>query len=158
MPSILSTTQSVYEEDLAEETAEKKIKNQKKSKNQKIKKSKKIKKDKKIIKKKGTSFLFFYFLKLPPKKDAQGNAVYILSALNVFFKRMKHKRLLKVRPPNVRRGRLFIFFQLSVDGWVFMSANFWILESNDNINTLLTIVAVIYNLRLNYKRFIIEDT
>ena len=41
MPSILSTPQSVYEEDLAEETAEKKIKNQKKSKNQqKIKKSK----------------------------------------------------------------------------------------------------------------------
>jgi len=33
MPSILSTPQSVYEEDLAEETAEKKIKNQKKSKN-----------------------------------------------------------------------------------------------------------------------------
>ncbi len=38
MPSILSTPQSVYEEDLAEETAEKKIKNQKKSKN--LKKSK----------------------------------------------------------------------------------------------------------------------
>ena len=82
MPSILSTPQSVYEEDLAEETTEKKIKNRKKSKN---------------------------ILKLPPKKDAQGNAVYILSALNVFFKRMKHKRLLKVRPPNVRRGRLFFF-------------------------------------------------
>ena len=90
MPSILSTPQSVYEEDLAEETAEKKIKNQKK-----IKKTKKIKKSKKIKKNilNRTSF-FFNFLKLPPKKDAQGNAVYILSALNVFLKRMKHKRLL----------------------------------------------------------------
>ena len=48
MPSILSTPQSVYEEDLAEETAEKKIKNQKKSKNQK---NQKIKKDKKKRKK-----------------------------------------------------------------------------------------------------------
>ena len=41
MPSTLSTPQSVYEEDLAGETAEKKIKikkNQKTKKNQKIKK------------------------------------------------------------------------------------------------------------------------
>ena len=35
MTSTFSTPQSVYEEDLAEETAEKKIKNQKKSKNPK---------------------------------------------------------------------------------------------------------------------------
>jgi len=41
MPSILSTPQSVYEEDLAEETAEKKIKNQKKSKKQKKTKNQK---------------------------------------------------------------------------------------------------------------------
>ena len=43
-PSTLSTPQSVYEEDLAEETAEKKIKNQKKQRIKKIKKSKKDKK------------------------------------------------------------------------------------------------------------------
>ena len=30
------------------------------------------------------------------------------------------------------------FFQLSVEGWVFMSADFWILESSDNINTFFT--------------------
>ena len=28
--------------------------------------------------------------------------------------------------------------QLTVEGWVFKSADFWILESNDNINTFLT--------------------
>ena len=101
---------SVYEEDLAEETAEKKIKN-------KIKKKikKKSKNQKKILKKNLTSF-FLNFSKLPPKKDAQGNAVYILSALNVFLKRMKHKRLLKVHPLNVLRGCFFFFFQLSVEG------------------------------------------
>ena len=89
----------------------------KKKKSKKCKKQKKEKKQKKKKKKKKNRTSFFLnFLKLPPKKDAQGNAVYILSALNVFFKRMKHKRLLKVRPPNVRRGRLFFFFQLSVEG------------------------------------------
>ena len=57
----------------------------------------------------------FEFFEIAPKKDAQGDAVYILSALKVF-----------------------LFFQLSVEGWVFMSADFWIVESNDNINTFLT--------------------
>ena len=70
MPSTLSTPQSVYEEDLAEETAEKNLKNQK------------IKK--KFLKNR-TSFLF-NFSKLPPKKDAQGNAVYILSASMCFWR------------------------------------------------------------------------
>ena len=86
--------QSVFEEDETEEATEKKIKNLKKSK-------------KKESKKNRTVFFFFNFSKLPPKKDAQGNAVYILSALNVCLKRMKHKRLLKGHPPNVRRGQLF---------------------------------------------------
>ena len=61
MPSILSTPQSVYEEDLAEETAEKKIKNQKKSKNQKKKKKEKI----------GQVF-FLIFRNCPPKKLPRG--------------------------------------------------------------------------------------
>jgi len=57
MPSILSTPQSVYEEDLAEETAEKKIKNQK---------------IKKRLKKKNRTSFFFNFSKLTPKKMPRG--------------------------------------------------------------------------------------
>ena len=72
------------------------------------------------------------------KKGAQEDAVYILSAIKVFLKRMKQMRLLKVHPSNVWRGRLLFYFQLTVEGWVFMSADFWILESKDNINTFLT--------------------
>ena len=50
---------------------------------------------------------------------------HLLEKFNTFF-------------ANVCRGRLFFYFQLTVEGWVFMSADFWILESNDNINTFLT--------------------
>ena len=49
----------------------------------------------------------FEFFEIAPKKDAQGDAVYILTTLKLFLKRMKHKRLLKIHPPNVRRGRFF---------------------------------------------------
>ena len=58
MPSTLSTPQCVYEEDLAEETAEKKIKNQK------------IKKRLKKIKNR-TSF-FFKFFEIAPEKRCPG--------------------------------------------------------------------------------------
>ena len=58
MPSILSTPQSVYEEDLAEETAEK-TKNRKKSKNLKKKK-------------KNRTSLFFKFFEIAPQKRCPG--------------------------------------------------------------------------------------
>jgi len=79
--------------DEAEEAAEKKIKIKKRE-----EKRKRARKNR-----------FFFFSKLPPKKNAQGDAVYILSALIVFLKRMKQKRLLKVHPPNVRRGTLILY-------------------------------------------------
>ena len=50
---------------------------------------------------------------------------HLLEKFNTFF-------------ANVWQGRLFLNFQLTVEGWVFMSADFWILESKDNINTFLT--------------------
>ena len=68
-------------------------------------KSKKSKKKKKKI----WQFFFFLIFRYCPKKDAQGDAVYILSALIVFLKRIKQRRLLKVHPPNVRRGTLILF-------------------------------------------------
>jgi len=79
--------QSVFLKDEAEEAAEKKIK----------------------IKNRAKKYFFFFFFSKLPKKDAQGDAVYILSALIVFLKRMKQKRLLKVHPPNVRRGTLILY-------------------------------------------------
>ena len=44
-----------------------------------------------------------------PHEGAQGDAVYILSALIVFLKRMKQKGPLKVHPPNAGRGTLMWF-------------------------------------------------
>ena len=41
----------------------------------------------------------------------RGTPSIILSALKVLM-RMKHKRLLKVHPPNVRWGRLFVVFSI----------------------------------------------
>ena len=41
-----------------------------------------------------------------PLKGAQRDAVYILSAIKCFLKRMKQKRSLKVHPPNAGRGTL----------------------------------------------------
>ena len=38
----------------------------------------------------------------------------------------------------LRRGQVFFYFQLSGTDWVFVSADFRILKSNDNINTFLT--------------------
>ena len=89
--------QSVFEEDEAEETAEKKLEIFKKS-----------KKSKNIKKKIGQVFFYLIFRNCP-QKGAQGDAVYILSAIKVFLKRMKQKKLLKVHPPNVRRGTLILF-------------------------------------------------
>ena len=67
MPSTLSTPQSVYEEDLAKETAEKKIKNQNNSKNQK-----KITKSKKDKKKKNRTSFFLIFRNCPQKVMPRG--------------------------------------------------------------------------------------
>ena len=87
-PSTLSTPsncqhcqrpQSVFEEDEAEEAAEKKI-------------NKKLKIWQKFV------FLIFWNC---PKKGAKGDAVYIVNALKLFLKMMEQKRPRKVHPPNV---------------------------------------------------------
>ena len=51
----------------------------------------------------------FFLLPNCPLKGSQGDAVFILSALKVFLKRMKQKRPLKVHPPNVVWGTLILF-------------------------------------------------
>ena len=83
------------------------------------------------LEKKSDKICFLIFRNCP-LKVVQGDAVYILSALKVFLKRMKQKRPLKVV------GTGFIYLQLSATDLVLVSADFRILESNDNINTFLT--------------------
>ena len=78
----------------------------------KDKKSKKIKKSKKDLKKKKIRQVFFVIF----RKSIRGCWKFILQMYD----------------------GVDFFFQLSVEGWVFMSADFWILESNDNIITFLT--------------------
>ena len=97
-PSTLSKSQSVFEEDEAEKAAEKKIKNLK------IKKKIKINNNKFGQK---NVFLIFRNCHL---KGSQGDAVYILSPLKVFLKRIEQKRLLKVHPPNVGWGKQNPFY------------------------------------------------
>ena len=109
----------------------------------KMKQKRPLKKDKnqKIKKKRTTtkSDKFFYFIfRNCPQKGAQWDAVYILSTLKVFFKRIKQKRLLKVPPPMLAGVGKTRFTQLPLEDWVLNSADFWILESIDNINTFLT--------------------
>ena len=65
---------------------------------------------------KSTNLYIYQSIHLPiytstncPLKGAQGDAVYILSALKVFLKRMKQKRPLKVHPPNAGRGTFILF-------------------------------------------------
>ena len=59
------------------------------------------------------------------------------------------------------RVDFFFFLQLSVEGWVFMSADFWILESNDNNNTLQAIKHFSNFIPSNFMEgfaFLIDDT
>ena len=66
--------------------------------NQKIKK--KFKKKRKKRDKKIRQILFIWFFETAPKKGAKGDAVYNVSALKVFLKRMKQKRPLEKQIKN----------------------------------------------------------
>ena len=92
----------------------------------------KFKKEKKNLTK-----VFVLIFHSCPLKVAQGDAVYILRALKVFWKRMKQKRPLKVLSNCWYGVRFFLYFQLSATDWV--SAVIRILESNDNINININI-------------------
>ena len=98
-PSTLSTPSNCFKEDEAEEATEKKMNSQKIKKKQK----KSNKKQKKM-----EIFLFLIFKNFS-LKGAQGDAIYVLSALKVFLKRIKQKRPLKVHPPNGGQGPLILF-------------------------------------------------
>ena len=102
-PFTLSTPSKCFWRGWSRRDRWKKVRNLKKNqKNQK--KIIKIKKKFKI------GQVFFYLIyRNCPQKGAQGNAVYILSAIKVFLKRMKQKKLLKVHPPSEQRGTLILF-------------------------------------------------
>ena len=59
------------------------------------------------------------------------------------------------------RGQVFFYFQLSTTDWVCVSADFLILESNDNINTFLTSYYTLLFIPSNFMEgfaFLIDDT
>ena len=108
MPSTLSTPSKCFEEDETEEATEKKIKNLKNLKN----------------KKKIRQNLFVLILRNCHQKGVQGDVVYSLSALKVFFKRIKQERPLKVHLPMLSGVSKPRSTQLPLEDWVFKSADF----------------------------------
>ena len=112
-------------------------------KNLKFKKFKKNNKNKKKI---WQIFFCFNFSKLPPKSCPGGRSLHPQRPQCVFEEDEAEVAAESFVKLSVRGQIFFFYFQLSAaTDWVLVSADFRILESNDNINTFLYYISILLN-------------
>ena len=74
----------------------------------------------------------------PPKRCPGGRCLHPQRPQSVFWRGWGRRGCWNFILQMLARVHLFWSTQLTVEGWVIKSADFWIQESKDNINTFLT--------------------
>ena len=102
-------------------------------------KIKKLQKKTKKRREKKIRIFYFFIFEISPKKVPRVTPSTLSTPLKYFWIGWSRRGHWKFILQMLARVHLFCSTQLTVEGWVFKSADFWIQESNDKIDTFLTI-------------------